>query len=909
MKEEFLKNPPKKYRPIPFWSWNDKLEPKELSRQADMMAEVGMGGYFMHARSGLDTEYLSDQWFECIEEGISSAQRNDMYPWAYDENGWPSGFAGGIVSDMGETYQQKKLRIEEGEGNTPHTVCNAEGYHIYYDVNPFYVDTLDGDVIKEFIRVTHEEYYKRFGSKMAGFFTDEPEAGNGNIPWSLTMPEQYRKEYGEELLPKLPQLFKPIGDYKNTRKKYWRLVTKLFSENYVKQLYDWCDSHDMKLTGHLTGETGFRGQMTPSGACMPNYQYFHIPGIDWLGRNLHNPIISLQVVSAAMQTGKKQILTESYAMCGHNVSFSQLRRIFEWQAVRGVNLLCQHLEGYTMRGVRKRDYPPAMFYQQPWWEVYKNFNDAVSRIGMLIAEGECDCSTLLIHPITTAWMCYDNGECAGLEECERAFVDTINKLESKHIQFHLGDESIMERIGRVEGNKLIIGEMEYTTIVLPQYEDFFDNTKTLLDEFKANGGKIITAEDIEPNPVTDNGSITYLKRVHKDFDLHYFVNSSEESVEADIFVDGVKLDIMTGEEVSFDRHYTFGPCDSLCVLDYRNGEVDRKAVKENATLALDGEFELLSASDNVLTLDFCDCYFDDKLVEEHMPVISVQETACALKRPVKVKCVFRQEIAYIPDNMCLVCETPEIFTIRINGREVAFEDCGYFVDSSFRRMNVAEYLTIGSNEIELVCNFAQSENVYYSFDNAPKSQSIRNKLTYDMEIECIYLTGDFSVRTDGEYCEIENDAVRYRGGFVIEEPKKALNIRHIEKQGYPFFAGNMTLGKTVNITDKNKKMTFSMKGINAVKLSINGKEADTVIWQGSSVDISDYLVVGENRIELTLYNNLRNMLGPHHLADGESLTVRPANFFKGKTVWLSVWAKPSDWNDDYCFVESGISFD
>ena len=112
MKEEFLKNPPKKYRPIPFWSWNDKLEPKELSRQADMMAEVGMGGYFMHARSGLDTEYLSDQWFECIEEGISSAQRNDMYPWAYDENGWPSGFAGGIVSDMGETYQQKKLRIE-----------------------------------------------------------------------------------------------------------------------------------------------------------------------------------------------------------------------------------------------------------------------------------------------------------------------------------------------------------------------------------------------------------------------------------------------------------------------------------------------------------------------------------------------------------------------------------------------------------------------------------------------------------------------------------------------------------------------------------------------------------------------------------------------------------------------------
>jgi hypothetical protein len=527
---------------------------------------------------------------------------------------------------------------------------------------------------------------------------------------------------------------------------------------------------------------------------------------------------------------------------------------------------------------------------------------------MLIAEGDCDCSTLLMHPITTAWMCYDDGECEGLQECDIAFVEVIKHLESKHIQFHLGDEIIMERMGRVEGNKLIIGDMEYTTVVLPEYEDFFDNTKKLLEEFKANGGRIVKAEDIEPNPVTDNENITYLKRVHKDFDLHYFVNSGEESVEADILVDGVKFDIMTGEEISFDKHYTFGPCDSLCVLDYRKGKVEQRVAKEKEPLALDGDFELLSASDNVLTLDFCDCYFDEKLVGEHMPVISIQEMACALKRPVKVKCVFRQEIAYIPDNICLVCETPEIFRFIINGKDAAFEDCGYFADASFRKTPIADYLTVGENVIELICDFHQSEEAYYAFDNAPKCQSIRNKLTYDVEIESVYLTGDFSVRTDGEYSIIENDAVRYKGGFVIDKPKQTLDINHIEQQGYPFFVGNITLGKTVNISETNKKMTICMKGINAVKICVNGKEADTVIWQNESVDISDYLVAGDNRIELTLYNNLRNMLGPHHIADGESLTVRPANFFKGKTVWMSVWAVPTEWDDDYCFVETGIKF-
>ena len=50
-------------RPVPFWSWNDKLEPDELRRQIGAMQDAGMGGFFMHARGGLETEYLSEDWF------------------------------------------------------------------------------------------------------------------------------------------------------------------------------------------------------------------------------------------------------------------------------------------------------------------------------------------------------------------------------------------------------------------------------------------------------------------------------------------------------------------------------------------------------------------------------------------------------------------------------------------------------------------------------------------------------------------------------------------------------------------------------------------------------------------------------------------------------------------------------
>lgn len=56
-----FKNVPKKYRPVPFWSWNEKLNIEETKRQIDIMDNAGIGGFFMHARGGLQTEYMKDE--------------------------------------------------------------------------------------------------------------------------------------------------------------------------------------------------------------------------------------------------------------------------------------------------------------------------------------------------------------------------------------------------------------------------------------------------------------------------------------------------------------------------------------------------------------------------------------------------------------------------------------------------------------------------------------------------------------------------------------------------------------------------------------------------------------------------------------------------------------------------------
>jgi len=899
-----FKNIETKFRPIPFWSWNDELNIDETKRQVRLMNEQGIGGVFMHARGGLKTPYMGDEWFKNVEACIKECEKTDMLPWAYDENGWPSGFSDGKVNGMGAKYQQKYLRIEKGEKQTDCTICNVSGYHLYYELNPFYVDVLDENVVAEFIKLSYEPYYEKYKNDIKGFFTDEPQISRNGIPWSLTLPEEYKKVYNEEIYDVLPQLFFPIGNYKESRIKFWKLITDLFSKNYMKQIYDWCLAHNLEYTGHLVLEESLEEQLTTNGACMPHYEYFTIPGMDWLGRDIKECLTHRQVSSVAQQLSKKQVLAEDFALCGHNVSFEELRRIYEWQMVRGINLLCQHLEGYSLRGIRKRDFPPAMFYQQPWWDEYKLFNDGMSRIGMLLTEGEVSCDVLLIHPQTTAWTLFDNDKNEGLDELNQQFLDVIKALEEKHIEFHLGDETIIQRHGSVEGNSLFVGNTKYSKVVVLPDTVLFENTKKLLDEYKLNGGLIVTIDDIEKNDIIDNKNITYTKRKYNEFTLHYFVNSTNVKQKAYIKRGSKYLDIITGDLHNFNGDYEFHPYESLVVID---DFTDRKKENDIVTseLSLDGEWNITNQTPNVLTLDFCKYSFDGVIQEENGYVLNIQQKACDLKRPVKIKQEYIVNSEYIPSELYLVIETPEIFQIKVNGISVEKTDCGYFVDNAFRKIDISKQFKCGENLIEIICEFSQLDTVYENIEKSKIFESEKNKLTYDMEIEPIYLVGDFSVKTQEAFEKLDKNAVRVKGNFYIDKPAKCICLNNIEQQGYPFFAGKITVEKSVNVNDLNKKIVFNKKGVNAIGVKVNEKAVGTVIWNPTEIDVSKFLKIGKNKISLTIVNNLRNMMGPHHVDEGESLAVTPATFFKEKILWD--WELvPSGWNDDYCFVETGV---
>ena len=119
LSKSLFKNPTSEYRGTPFWAWNSYLVKEELERQIDIFNEMGLGGFHMHVRTGLENEYLSDEYMSLVDSCVKKAKSNNMLAWLYDEDRWPSGAAGGIVT-KDEKYRSRCLLFTPFE--------NAEAY-------------------------------------------------------------------------------------------------------------------------------------------------------------------------------------------------------------------------------------------------------------------------------------------------------------------------------------------------------------------------------------------------------------------------------------------------------------------------------------------------------------------------------------------------------------------------------------------------------------------------------------------------------------------------------------------------------------------------------------------------------------------------------------------------------------
>ncbi len=543
-----FKTPAVQYSTAPFMVWNDRVTKEKIDNMLADYAGQNIRQLFIHPRPGLITEYLSDEWFEMVRYTVARAKELNMNIWLYDENSYPSGFAGGHVpAIMPESYNQgiglrlqklNKLNSDKikdyflilkkvGDayadityGAEKYTGKSGEYYAFakwYYPKAGWtggysYVDLLYPGVTQKFIDITMKKGYEKwiggdFGKRVPGIFTDEPNinpAGRDVIKWTPDLFRVFRDRYGYDLEVHLPELYEATGDWRNVRHDYYRLLLDLFIDRWSKPWHAYTEAKGLKWTGHYW-EHGWPSPVHgPDNMAM--YAWHQVPAIDMLFNNeklrpdqFGNNRSVKELGSVANQLGKERSLGETYGGAGWELTFNDMKRLGDWEYVLGVNFMNQHLSHMTLKGSRKGDYPQSFSYHNPWWPQYHVLADYFRRLSYVLSQGEQVNKILVLEPTTSAWMLYEPGmsnrdlAAGGIaERYKKTFDNLIGDLEKHQVEYDLGCERIIEDHGRIDGPAFVVGERAYGLLVLPENFDNIEKaTLKLLEKYLQNGGKVL----------------------------------------------------------------------------------------------------------------------------------------------------------------------------------------------------------------------------------------------------------------------------------------------------------------------------------------------------------------------------------------------------------------------------------
>ena len=547
MDPELFRHPGAEYRCTPFWAWNNDLDEELLRREIGVMQEMGMGGFHMHVRCGMSVPYLSDDFMQRIRTCVEEARKRHMLAWLYDEDKWPSGFAGGYVTEKEENRQRYLLftpkapvegegrllaryrvgldgagrlagyrRLEDGEDGTEPGEAGEAWYAVEKVSRPTawfhfhgYADTMNPAAIRDFIRITHDRYAETLGEDLGtlcpAIFTDEPQmprkttlSGSRDrqdvlMPWTGDLEESYRARYGESLLDRLPELVWELPEGVSlTRYRFHDHTTERFVSAFCDQIGDWCREHGVLMTGHMMSEGSLAGQTGAVGEVMRAYRAFTLPGVDQLcdGREF---ITVKQAASAAHQQGCPGVTSELYGVTNWDFDFKGHKLQGDWQAALGVTVRVPHLYWVSMHGESKRDYPASIGHQSPWWKEYPFIEDHFARVNTLMTRGKPLIRIGILHPIESCWIAWGPNDLTGMKrkELDRKFEELTRWMLEDKLDFDYISESRLPDQYRPGAAGFGVGEMTYDAVIVAGMETMRRTTLEALRDFRQKGGLVI----------------------------------------------------------------------------------------------------------------------------------------------------------------------------------------------------------------------------------------------------------------------------------------------------------------------------------------------------------------------------------------------------------------------------------
>ncbi len=566
-----FQSPENGYHPLWSWVWNGALDHETILSQLDSFVSLGIHRVYIIPEpeefrpQTAPTElrdYLSDEFLAFTEFTVKEAKKRGIDMWLYDEAGWPSGSANWMTTKDHPELRRKKL-LADGS---------------IADAGPL-PDLMDPRSCERFLALTHEAYRTKtdglVGDLAKVIFTDEPAVTHPAFTEGFD--KLFRERFGYDILPFAPALYDPdaMGEEgRRARIDYYDLTSELFRKNYFDQIRNWCAENGMLSAGHVNAED------SPIDAIERGNPYtlrllrgLDIPGVDAIWRQIFpypddaeekNFFYPRFASSAARSMGNDLSLTESFAAYGSGLTFSEMRFILNYQAVRGINIfnfmeIPYMKERHFMAGLR-----PLLGLKTPGYEGYASLDDYTARLSYAAALGSPLESTALYMPIRDVW--------SGGDERKRAvksFTDAGNVIEAAPASFDIIDDDFIRAAdaASLEEGRMALGLGDYTTVVVPVCRRMPQDVSDRLARFEAAGGKVIrlTDPDAAPSiPVSPivrvephTGHIRAVRRADGDRTLVMVFN---ESAEAETFTlsfadEGVPTELLLDD----GRLYAFEP--------------------------------------------------------------------------------------------------------------------------------------------------------------------------------------------------------------------------------------------------------------------------------------------------------------------------------------------------------------
>jgi len=584
------------FSPAYFWMWNDRLEPAKLKAQLDDMCAHGLTSVCIHPwpsrfmpkaipTSWMQPEYLSPEYLSIYRQVVADAKARGMDCWLYDEGGWPSGGAAGLVMDS-DPEQRFAVRVIGNDDNRSNALTTKVIPYAPTSSRDSYPSMIEPGATERFLEITHEAYKRTlgedFGKSIRLAFTDEPSPRSGRTGrWlgvSSDFEEEFQKRKGysfASIAAEVRSVFTPWSEaYARHRIDYCDVLSDLFVERYVLPLRAWCRKNGLLSSGHFCADDGPSVPRTTScnGALLRNLRGEDAPGVDAIWRQLYpshgfqpgaegrQAPIPRYASSVARQNGSRYVLSESLGVYGNAIPPHVVKWVCDYQLVRGVNKFVFGYYYYTTRGGWMHFLEPTMGPVQPWWDMTAPLHRYLENVASFLADGEA--------PVETAVYYDQRGFWAGGPDSAHACAmhDLIAKeLDRRPCDYDFVDDETIAAAKGLERGELHIGKARYRTLYVPTSKWMTPEAKAALAKFKAAGGRVFGAEDIvqarQVCSVTgrDATDVRVTKRVLTGGEVRYFLTNESVEWPRDVTIrfeeagSLIRYDPETGRETALSR--------------------------------------------------------------------------------------------------------------------------------------------------------------------------------------------------------------------------------------------------------------------------------------------------------------------------------------------------------------------